>query len=79
MFHAASRLEMGGATDRPRVMLRLLWVRDALVLLAAHDPVFRYCDRGEPILWGCSLQVYVRPARLQGAHRWRQAPRLPPC
>ena len=60
LFHAASRLEMGGVPATAHVSCSgSSGSRDAPVLLAAHDLVFRYRNRGEPILRGCSLQVYA--------------------
>jgi ATP-binding cassette subfamily B protein len=59
LFYAAARPEVRGSpalafASGPRVDGSL----DERPLLVAHDLIFRYRDRGEPVLRGLSLQVF---------------------
>ena len=58
LFHAAARPEVA----TPPTLARVLGgggvgAGGAVPVLEAHDLVFRYRDRGEPVLRGCSLRI----------------------
>jgi len=54
LFHAAARPEVRGL---PAFAARSAEIGDHQPVLEAHDVVFRYRDRGEPVLRGCSLRI----------------------
>lgn len=55
LFHAAARPQVRGA---PALAMRAA-TDGGRALVEARDVVFRYQDRGEPVLRGCSLQVWT--------------------
>ena len=54
LFHAAARPEVRGL---PAYAARSTEIGDHHPILEVHDVVFRYRDRGEPVLRGCNLRV----------------------
>jgi ATP-binding cassette subfamily B protein len=54
LFHAAARPEVRGL---PAFAARSAENGDHQPILEAHDIVFRYRDRGEPVLRGCNLRI----------------------
>jgi ATP-binding cassette subfamily B protein len=55
LFHAASGFDAAAAIDVPAPAA----TRDAkLPILEANEIVFRYRDRGEPVLRGCSVRIH---------------------
>ena len=54
LFHAAARPEVRGL---PAFAAQVAGSADDQPVLEAHDIVFRYRDRGEPVLRGCSLKI----------------------
>lgn len=57
LFHAAARPEVATPPTLVRAPGSGVSTGDAASVLEAHDLVFRYRDRGEPVLRGCSLCV----------------------
>jgi ATP-binding cassette, subfamily B, bacterial len=58
LFQAAARPEVGGS---PAFALTPVTGADSSdggsTVLEAHELVFRYHDRGAPVLWGCNLRI----------------------
>jgi ATP-binding cassette, subfamily B, bacterial len=57
LFHAAARTEMTGSPSRAIREDSPADGSEGPAVVEAHDLVYRYRDRGEPVLRGCSLQI----------------------
>ena len=58
LFHAAARPEAATTPTLTRLPAgSAAGAGDTAPILEAHDLVFRYRDRGEPVLRGCSLRL----------------------
>jgi ATP-binding cassette, subfamily B, bacterial len=57
LFHAAARPEPATAPTLAHAAGGVAGAEDTPSLLEAHDLVFRYRNRGEPVLRGCSLRL----------------------
>jgi ATP-binding cassette subfamily B protein len=57
LFHAAARTEMAGSPNRAVREDSPLKDSEGPAVVEAHDLVFRYRDRGEPVLRSCSLRI----------------------
>jgi ATP-binding cassette subfamily B protein len=57
LFHAAARAEMTGSPSRAIREDAPANVSEGPAVVEAHDLVFRYRERGEPVLRSCSLRI----------------------